>query len=529
MAIEDDVLRDMYQVIRMLSSRLLRRRNAEMSRRMQDPRSSEAARSEELRGIIERLVNERTHNPEFAEAVDRLPDDQRTAQIEAEAQWQQDQRDRLDADPSLTTEAIQREVEEQRDRDHNGLDDNRDQELQTDEVVEERIDPNGNGEIDAVETREAEQEARDAEERRKLEEQRNEEARQTEEARGGDALPAVAAAGATAVVAEEVADDLDDRQELQEVADEQRDEPSLDENDAAAQSEVIGESDQERDARLAEQQEQAPDGEFVGDDGAVQSEVIGESDQERDARLAEQQQEQAPDGEFVGDDGAVQSEVIGESDQERDARLAEQQEQAQDGEIVGDDGAVQSGVIGEDGRGQDNLEQDDLERGGAEVDGPGQDGAGQDDLEQGGSGVDGPGQDDREVGERRGEEVERGDAEPQPGLPTGGDQVAAAEQETDNERQGPDYVEKTLDEAREKQESTQTDRSDQNGQRPGMSQDEIDRMKGFQEGYADASRATGPRSGEETEAGPGGKTPGDRAKELQGAKSSKREGPGIGE
>jgi hypothetical protein len=418
-SIEQEMLQDVYRVFRKLAAKYLRKRSPDQSQRMQQARAQqmqqqvEALREQEFRALIEDLQNERRQNPEFAAAIDGLPDDQRTQRLETEARWQQDQRDRMDADPNLTPEDIQREVEENRDLENNGLDDREDREREAEDFERNVVDPNGNGEIDAVEEREAEQADRDAEQTREREQERNEEARETEEARGGDALPAVAAAGAGAVAAEEVADELED--------------------------------------------------------------------QHRDEALEDQQTE------VLNDDGTT-PEVIGETEAERDARLAEP-EAAQDNRILDEDGAAPA-VIGEDAH-QAGLEQDGAER------------------------------------ERREGQGELGEAGPQPGLPTGGDQAAAADQETQNEQRGPDYVETTLEQARSEQ-NGQSGQGEQNGQSQ-MPQDEMDRLRGLQDGQANAADATRSRTGEPVEAGAGGKNPGARAAELRSDKGSKRDGPGIGE
>jgi hypothetical protein len=506
-SIEEDMLRDIYQVFRKIAAKYLRKRSPSMSQRMQQARAQqqpqllEALREQEYRSLVEDLQNERRNNPEFANDLDRLPDDQRTQLIEQQARWQQDQRDRMDADPNLTPEDIQREVEQGRDLDGNGLDDREDREREAEDFERDVIDPNGNGEIDAVEQRQAAQAERDAEQAREREQERNEEARETEEARGGDALPAAAAAGATAVAAEEVAEELQEERREQELEDQQETEVL---NDDGTSPEVIGETA----AEASERQEQ-----LVGDDAAA-PEVIGETEAERDARLAEPEVSQ--DDRILDEDGAAPA-VIGED--------AQQVQQEQDDRILDEDGAAPA-VIGEDAQ-EVQQEQDDriLDEDGAAPAVIGEDGPGQD-------GVDGPGQDDREpeVAERREEQVEEGVAGPQPGFKTGGDQVAASQEEQQNTEQRPDAVETTLQDAREQRQGGDTvDRSEQNGQRPGMSQDEIDRLKGLQGGQADAAEATRPRSGEPAEVGAGGKNPGARAAELRADKGSRRDGPGVGE
>ncbi|MDX6280773.1 MAG: hypothetical protein QOH03_1844, partial [Kribbellaceae bacterium] len=120
------------------------------------------------------------------------------------------------------------------------------------------------------------------------------------------------------------------------------------------------------------------------------------------------------------------------------------------------------------------------------------------------------------------------EAGPQPGFKTGGDQVAASQEEQQDAEQRPDAVETTLQEAREQQ-SGQNGLNDQNGQRPGMSQEEMDKLRGLQGGQAEAAEATRPRSGEPVEVGAGGKNPGARAAELRADKGSRRDGPGVGE
>jgi hypothetical protein len=95
----------------------------------------------------------------------------------------------------------------------------------------------------------------------------------------------------------------------------------------------------------------------------------------------------------------------------------------------------------------------------------------------------------------------------------------------------PDAVEKTLSAAREQQGANQTDRIEQNGQRPGMSQAEIDKLRDFQQGdHAPAAEATRQRTGEPVGAGVGGKNAGARAAELRTDRGPSRDGGrGMGE
>ncbi|NEA31858.1 hypothetical protein [Streptomyces sp. SID13031] len=442
-SIEEEVLQDLYRVfqqVREFSARLLRKRTPDLSRLMREARSQDnhwqldVHREQERRSLVEDLQNERNHNPEFAESIDRLPDDQRTQRVEAEARWQQDQRDRMDADPNLTPEDIQREVAEQRDVDHNGLDDREDQQRQTEDDLERNVvDPNGNGEIDAVEQRQAAQAERDAEQARERERERNAEARETEEARGGDALPAVAAAGAGAVVAaEEAAEELEERQDHEALDDQQQ------------------------------------NNQLLNDDGTTPP-VLGEDAQQP---------------------GLDQDLGL---DQDRD-----QGEPGREDRILDEDGAAPA-VIGEDAQ-QSGLDQDGLDQ-----DGPDQNGQGR---------------------EGREGQIEVGEAGPQPGLPTGGDQAAAARTEDLSTERQPDVVDRALEDARAQ--NGQDGPGEQNGQNQ-IPKEELDRLRGFQEGQVSASEATRPRSGEPVEAGAGGKNPGARAAELRSEKSSKRDGPGIGE
>jgi hypothetical protein len=480
-SIEEDALRDMYQIVRMITNKLSRRRDARRAQRMRDPQTRDGARLEELRELLAEMRDERRNNPEFANAVDNLSEDQRSAMFEAEARRVQENRDRLDNDPNLTPEDLdrEREVDEQnRDRDDNGIDDNRDRDGQTEEIVEERRDPDRDGIDNAVEERQAE---RDAADRAKQEEQRRDEERRAEEGRGGDVAPAVAAAGATAVVADEV---LDEVQEEQAAEDQQRDEPEILNEDGTAPP-VIGEDAQQP---------------GVDQDGLDQDRILDE-------------------------DGAAPA-VIGDDPQQPGV----DQDGLDQDRILDEDGAAPA-VIGEDaqqpGVDQDGLDQDRV-------------------LDEDGAAP-------AVIGERRVAEVEEGVAGPQPGFPTGGDQVAAAEEEARNTEERPDQlqqtsvqgqeadgqaasvkpdaIETTLKAAREEQGATQTGRVEQNGQRPGLSQEQITRLREFQQAdHAPAAEATRLRPGQPVEAGVGGKNAGARAAELRTEKTPSRTGgKGIGE
>ncbi|MFI5712756.1 hypothetical protein [Kribbella sp. NPDC051620] len=546
-SIEEDMLRDVYQVFRKIAAKHLRKRSPSMSQRMQQARARqqaqllEALREQEYRSLVEDMQNERRHNPEYASALDGLSDAERTQRVEAEARWQQDQRDRMDNDPNLTPDDIQREVD--RDLDGNGLDDPEDRRREAEDFERNVVDRDGNGEVDAVEQRQAQQEARDAEARRQQEQERATEQRESEEARGGDVVPAAAAAGATAVAADEILDEVEERRveeqqsEDQQVEDQEQDQ--LLDGDGAA-PEVIGETEAEAADRqqATDSQEQSTDSQYVDQDGAA-PEVIGETEAERSDRLAEPEASQ--DDRLLDEDGAAPA-VIGEdaqqAQQEQDDRLldedgaapavigedAQQVQQEQDDRLLDEDGAAPA-VIGEDAQ-QVQQEQDGLDQERAERDGLEQDGTEPGAVEQDRTAPGGVEQDGGER-ERREEQVQPGEAGPQPGLKTGGDQAAAADQEAQNEQRGPDYVETTLEQARS--ENGPNGQGEQNGQRPGMSQDEMDKLRGLQGGQAEAAAATRPRTGEPVEVGAGGKNPGARAAELRADKGSRRDGPGVGE
>jgi len=277
MAIEEDLLRDLYRFMRMIGSRLIRQRQQNRG----------VSREQELRSLIEELRDLMQQDAQAGSIADQLTPEQRQRLYEREAQRIQEERDRLDneADPELdrdrdadgpdrdpddldgdrqddTSERRDRE-EQDRDRtdhDRDGRDDSTERRDEADAQREDRSDVDRDGVEDAVEARAENRAQQDAE--RQQSEQRGE----AEENRGGDgpdvvpAATAEAAAGAAAVAADELEDRLDqDRLEDQAEADHLTDGTS---------PEVTAESGQDPADRLQQDTPAGPDTGFdAGQDG----------------------------------------------------------------------------------------------------------------------------------------------------------------------------------------------------------------------------------------------------------------------
>ena len=488
--IEQDVLLDLIQIFRkVVRSKLVKR----LQRRLPRP--------QERRSLIEEVRDLMQHDAEASAVVDRLTPEERQQVYEEEARKIQGARDRLDNDPALNPEDIDLD-----DLDRDGQNDaveRRDRE----QDERNRTDRDGDGIPDAEalrdETQDEQKDRDDAVEDREedRERDREEDHREAEENRGGDGadvVPAAAAVGTAAVVADELDEDqLRDAQDAQDadgLNEPGQDGPGLDENN--------------------------PEVTELTDDGQVATQpVIGE-DNDRDNLSAEQDgpgqdgpglDENDPEVTELTDDGQVATQpVIGE-DNERDDLSAEQESDPYVTDL--------------------SAEQDGLEENSPEVT----------ERTDDGQVVAQPviGEDDNQREDQQAQQ-EPGDTGPQPALPTAGDERAAAEEAAQNEQNGqnqqnelngqerqneqdasvsvPDPVETRLAEDRSQHQAAQANGQSQNGQaqngRNGMSQSEVAQLKSLQDGHAAASGATQQTGQAAVATGHAGRTAGSQRREL---------------